>query len=254
MDAMEQAALDSAALAARTILESSGETYRAEETALRMCGAFGMPDAQIIAFPTGFVLSAGAGGRQESRVFRITERVIRLDRIDQVNAVSREAARGGLTPAQALEKLAAVHGKPQSPPLLLGAAYALSAAFFAVMFGGGAGEFAVALLLGAALYAGQFVLARAGVPGQLRVFVLGFLASLLAAAALRAVSAAQEPVITGVIMPLMPGLAMTNAVRDTMRGDLVSGLARGAEALILAILLAAGVAAGLLVRGALWTA
>lgn len=251
---MEKAALDSAALAARTILESSGETYRAEETALRMCNAFGLPDAQIMAFPTGFILSAGVGGRQESRVYRIAERVIRLDRIDMVNAVSRQAAAGLLTPEKALDALTCVHDTPQSSPLLLGGAYALSSAFFAVMFGGAIPEFCLALALGAAVAALQYALGRMKVPGQLRVFVLGFAASILAALSLRVVPAAQEPVITGVIMPLMPGLAMTNAVRDTMRGDLVSGLARGAEALILAILLSAGVAAGLLLRGALWTA
>ena len=44
---------------------------------------------------------------------------------------------------------------------------------------------------------------------------------------------------------------MTNAVRDTIRGDLISGLGRGAEALISAVLLSAGVAAALLIRGML---
>jgi len=41
-------------------------------------------------------------------------------------------------------------------------------------------------------------------------------------------------------MPLLPGLAMTNAIRDTIRGDLISGIARGAEALLVASSLAAG--------------
>jgi len=53
-------------------------------------------------------------------------------------------------------------------------------------------------------------------------------------------------------MPLLPGLAMTNAVRDTIRGDLISGLARSAEALISAILLSAGVAAALFFWGKIW--
>ena len=47
-------------------------------------------------------------------------------------------------------------------------------------------------------------------------------------------------IIISAMMPLLPGLAMTNAIRDAMRGDLVSGVARAGEALIRAIVLAAG--------------
>ena len=50
-------------------------------------------------------------------------------------------------------------------------------------------------------------------------------------------------------MPLLPGLAMTNAIRDTMRGDLVSGVARGAEALLVAVALGTG--AGLVLKAAM---
>ena len=49
------------------------------------------------------------------------------------------------------------------------------------------------------------------------------------------------PVISGAIMPLLPGLAMTNAMRDTIRGDLVSGGARLGEAILSVMMLAAGI-------------
>ena len=48
-------------------------------------------------------------------------------------------------------------------------------------------------------------------------------------------------IIAGSIMPLLPGVAMTNAMRDTMRGDLISGVARGAEAFFNAVLVAISV-------------
>ena len=47
-------------------------------------------------------------------------------------------------------------------------------------------------------------------------------------------------IIISAMMPMLPGLAMTNAIRDAMRGDLVSGVATAGEALIRAIVLAAG--------------
>ena len=48
-------------------------------------------------------------------------------------------------------------------------------------------------------------------------------------------------IIIGSLMNLLPGLAMTNAIRDTMTGDLVSGVARFADVLLIALSLAGGV-------------
>lgn len=249
MTALILTALDSAALAARTILESSGETYRAEETALRISDAFGLKDAQIMAFPTGFVLSAKVEGRQESRVFRVQDRSIRLDRIDKVNAVSREAVSRKIDEIEALNKLLAIRNEDPPKKWKMNLAYALAAAFFSVMFGGGLSEFLLCLLVGSLTHMAQMLLVRLCYPGQLRSFLLGFFAALTSVMGLRLLHGSQEAVITGVIMPLLPGLAMTNAIRDTMRGDLVSGLARGAEALFSAILLSAGVASALMIGG-----
>lgn len=248
---MASVKLDSAALAAQTILESSGETYRAEDTALRMCRAFGLKDAQIIAFPTGFVLSADTEDGESTRVFRVSQRSIRLDRIDQVNGISRLVTQGKLDAQQAHDELCRMRSEPSLPWWKTCLFYALAAAFFTVMFGGGLLEFAFSLLLGFLVQLIELPLAKHNVPSQLRAFLLGFLAALFSVLMLMLWPANQEAMITGIIMPLLPGLSMTNAIRDTIRGDLISGLARGAEALISAILLSAGVAAALLLRGLL---
>lgn len=246
-------AVDSAAMAARVILESSGETYRAEDTALRMGKAFGLCDVQIMAFPTGFVLSATVDGQQQVRVFRVAERSLRLDRIDRVNDISRRAADGQLDSLQALAEMNAMLAEAGMSKLKSCLFYALAAGFFTVMFGGRFLEFGLSLVLGFLVQTAQFPLARLGIPNQLRSFILGLIAAMSALVFLRFTGGNQEAIITGVIMPLLPGLALTNAVRDTMRGDLISGLARGAEALISAVLLSAGVASALLIGGFLWT-
>ncbi len=41
-------------------------------------------------------------------------------------------------------------------------------------------------------------------------------------------------------MLLVPGLSITNAIRDTIVGDLISGLIRAAEAFLVAISIAVG--------------
>ena len=42
-------------------------------------------------------------------------------------------------------------------------------------------------------------------------------------------------------MPLLPGLSFTNAIRDTVMGDLISGTVRVVETLLIAIGIAGGV-------------
>lgn len=49
-----------------------------------------------------------------------------------------------------------------------------------------------------------------------------------------------DVIVAGALMPLLPGLAMTNAVQDTMRGDMVSGMSHALSALLTAGLIAGG--------------
>lgn len=48
-------------------------------------------------------------------------------------------------------------------------------------------------------------------------------------------------IIISSIMLLVPGIAITNAIRDTVAGDLVSGLTRACEAFLVAVAIALGV-------------
>jgi len=48
-------------------------------------------------------------------------------------------------------------------------------------------------------------------------------------------------VIISSIMTLVPGVAITNSIRDTFHGDLLSGVARMAEAVFIAMAIAGGV-------------
>lgn len=49
-------------------------------------------------------------------------------------------------------------------------------------------------------------------------------------------------------MLLVPGLIITNAIRDTIAGDLVSGISRAIEAIFIAIAIAVG--SGIIIK--LW--
>ena len=50
-----------------------------------------------------------------------------------------------------------------------------------------------------------------------------------------------EPTVIGCIVPLLPGVAFTTAVRDAIGDELISGITRAVEALLIAVAIASGV-------------
>ena len=48
-------------------------------------------------------------------------------------------------------------------------------------------------------------------------------------------------------MPLVPGILITNAIRDLMAGELLAGMSRGVEAALTSFAIGAGVAIVLLI-------
>ena len=250
MDAMTPT-LDAVCLAARIILENGGETYRAEETVERMCRGLNVPLVDVLALPTGLMLTLEtADEKTTTRIVRVRTRTIHLGKIDRCNAVSRQVAQGGMDAKEALHSLKEIHESASFPPWIMIPASALSAAFFTVMLGGAWLDFVISFFCGALVQLITPDLSRHHVPTLISNMTAGAVVTLLALLGRRLFPGAQiEPVIAGAIMPLLPGLATTNAMRDTMRGDLVSGGARLMEAILCAVMLAAGIGLTLSVWG-----
>ena len=228
--------------AAQLVLENGGEVYRVEETALRMAKGFDLEDVNIVAFPTSLFLDAG--GRM--RVRRITHRGVNTTRLALVNDISRKVEHGEMPLEEAERALSDIANGYGAEQKTLIPGYALAAASFALMFGGGLGSMIAALLIGALVQTVQPLFSYMAMGGFFGNFTGGVITAFLAhAAALFIPYGDVNATIIGGIMPLLTGLLMTTAVRDTMYGDLVSGIVRALEALLLAASVALGVYIGL---------
>ena len=229
-------------LAAQMVLENGGETYRVEETAMRMAGGLALSDVNVVAFPTSIFVSVD--GR--SQVRRITHRGVNTARLARINDVSRRVERGELSPDEAEAELAAIAADPGWRRRTLIVAFGVSAASFTLLFGGTPGSLITALLAGMLIQAVQPVFAHLAMGTLLFNFCGGFIGALLCRICAYAWPAVNvNAAIIGAIMPMLTGLLMTTAVRDTMYGDLISGIARAVEALLLAACVALGVFVGL---------
>ena len=229
-------------LAAQMVLENGGETYRVEETGMRMAAGLGLDDVNIVAFPTSIFVNVNG----HSRIRRITHRGTNTSRLAQINDVSRRVERGELDTDEAEAALSAIAADPGWRQSTLVIAYGISAASFSLLFGGSWGALLTALIVGMLIQAIQPLLAHRAMGNLLFNFCGGFTGALLCQLqAHLCPSINVNAAIIGAIMPMLTGLLMTTAVRDTMYGDLISGIARAVEALLLAGCVALGVYVGL---------
>ena len=127
-------------LAAQMMLENGGETYRVEETGMRMAAGLGLDDVNIVAFPTSIFVNVNG----LSRIRRITRRGTNTSRLARINDISRRVERAELDIDEAEAALCAIAADPGWKQTTLIAAYGISAASFSLLFGGSFG----ALLMG----------------------------------------------------------------------------------------------------------
>ena len=230
-------------LAGRIIMENGGETYRAEETINRMGSGFGLEEVDSFAVPSGLFISyRGPDGLPVTSVRRVRREGRNLTRVDEVNRVSRQVSSGETDCSHALQRLREIEGMPGDFPGFwhLPAAF-LCASGFTALFGGNLPSIGMAGVVAAVVQLMEMFLRRFRSRGLAASVLGGMLTSLLPGLMALVLPVLQtELVIAGAVMPLVPGLAMTNAVQDTMRGDMVSGLSHGVQAILTAFLIAGG--------------
>lgn len=230
-------------LAGKIIMENGGETYRAEETICRMGEGFGLSEVESFAVPSGIFISyRGTDDALVTGVKRVHRQGRNLTRVDETNRVSRMVSARKMDCDEALKELRQIETMPGP----FGRFWNIAAAFlcavgFSVLFGGMWIDMLIAGGAAAIVQAVSIMMEKMHMRWLATAIVGGFLTALLPHLAKLLLPALQaDVVIAGAVMPLVPGLAMTNAVQDAMRGDMVSGLSHGVQALLTACLIAGG--------------
>lgn len=248
MDA--QLLMKTAALAGELMLCSGAETYRVEDTMHHILKtADNLEMAEVLVIMTG--ITATIKQKDEnviSIVKRVNRRTTNMSRIMEVNDISRRYCGEEITLEEAYKELSGlkknIYSRLENRLGVLGICVG-----FSIFFGGGIREILVTLLVGLVLTAcmtiGEKMRFHAflqDVFGSFGIAVSSLLLSSL-------VKVNLDTVIISSIMPMVPGVAITNAVRDTLQGDYLSGSARVLEAFLKAAGIAVGIAIGLLLMG-----
>jgi len=237
--------LEIACLASIVILQNGGETYRAEEIALRICESGGYAASEVMALPTGVFITLIDNGKPVGTIVkRTTKRGINLSKLDRANYISRAFESREYTEDEAINELSLLDKSDfkHKNRILSAVIGAMAAVFFTLLYGGNFFDCMIGLLCGFIVQIISSSFRRTNIYHFAMSFIGGIVISLIAVCAVTVFKTGSiDAIIIGGIIPLLPGLAMVNAIRDTMMGDLVSGVARLGEVLLIAASIACGV-------------
>ncbi len=236
-------------LAGKLLLQSGAETYRVEDTMKRIADAFHIDESHSFITPTGIIFSIGVEESAKTKLTRVSNRTTDLHKVALVNTISREITGEELTLQEAYDKLKKLEKEKVTFPIRIQIiAAAISSGCFLMMFGGAWNDFFPAVVSGGAGFTGLVCIHK--------LVPIKFLSEFMASVIIGMVSVffvhvgiggELDKIIIGSVMPLVPGVLITNAVRDLMADHLLTGLSKGAEAALTAIAVGSGVALVLII-------
>lgn len=237
--------------AGQLMVENGANTARVEETVHRLGTALGAEWLDVYVTPGGIIATDTSHGEHRTKIQRITRNGLDLSRVAAVLELSRRVEVEQLSIGQVRGALEVIARQPRVYPRWLTVlAVGMSCASFALMFGGGLREaFATLLAAGSAQWL-RDSFAHLNVSRLLMTAVIAAYAAGTALALALALGAiAPDLTMLASVLLLVPGVLMVSSVADLFRGDTLSGLARGAAALLVSSAIGAGVWTVVLVCG-----
>lgn len=239
--------VDTAVLAGEIMLKNGGEAYRVEDTMKRMIGMSKFKHIETLVLATGIMVTLSDPSIDAITVIRrVSERSTDLNRVYLVNDVSRRFCTSKIDLETAFHELKRIQKQEQYKQSFQDICTVGITTFYTALLGGNLQDCLIAflcgILLAAAIHYGKYI--------RVSKFVVDLIGSAVIAACatsfrLYIPELNSDYIIIASIMPLVPGVAITNAIRDTLQGDYVSGSARALEAFLKALFIALGVAAGI---------
>lgn len=235
------------------LMSSGAEIYRVEESVRRLLQAYGLDSPEVFAIPNCVIVSITTPqGHPITRMRRIGGHGTDIELLERCNALCRQLCAHPPEIGKAQALLSALPEQtPRYPPRRVLLAYGIAPAFFSPIFGGCISDAMAAMLAGLSvgvclLYGGRFI----GSNSFFRTAICSVVASLMSLLLVHlGLGRSLDTVTISALMVLVPGVALTNAMREIMAGDIISGLCRAAESILTGTAIAIGAAIGLAIGG-----
>jgi uncharacterized membrane protein YjjP (DUF1212 family) len=227
----------------RILIENGAEVYRVEDTLERICNSwYGLDAVEVFAMTTSVFVTVKFQGYPYTEIVREKNPSIRLNKIELINQFSREFCSTNMSLKEAEKEIRKINETIPTSLFIRSLGAGVTSAFFSIMFGGNYLDFLSSLLIGLLVYWILNLPRNFFIP----IFIVDLLSGLLSSALATifismGFGANLDMIIIGTLMPYVPGVAITNAIRDILAGDYVSGVMTTAKAIFTAIAIALGV-------------
>ena len=253
------------------LLKNGGEIFRVQQTMQLVAKAYGIPGFQVYVLANGLFVSMQEEGRTITRPVESGEAAgqehlfgqehlasqahlasqvryvplssVHLGRVAAVNNLSREIVAQKYTVEEASRKIEQIDKLPFTSNAVQTLMSGLGAGAFCILFGGSLLGSAAAFLSGLVLWIFVLFLTARGA----NKIMVNILASALVTAMgvlffhLFSFGDSMDMIVIGSIVPLLPGVPLTNSIRDYLNGDYLSGTIRMIDAVLVACCIALGV-------------
>lgn len=238
------------------MLLSGADVHLIEEELMRLGHAYGARKMNVLVITATIIVTMTLPNGYEHTLTRriMGDAGIDFHKMERLSRLCDEARTQQLSPEQLEEQLNSIRSRT-IPTWALFAGGILSAGGFAMFFGGSLLDAVVSAAF-AVLLCFSIHYARPWTPNTI---IFNFVNSFICGLGIMAVAAlglgiSTDMVMIGDIMLLIPGVAMTNATRDMLSGDTISGVMRFVESLIWAVSLALGFMAAIWIANMLGVA
>lgn len=232
------------------MLKSDAEVHRVEIAVEKICRAYCAEHIDVFTIQSLILVAVhmpdGTHSTQSRRIFTNTTH---LARIEEYNALSRRICEEKLTIEEVDSEIRRIKNTRTYPFWLTMLGNMLGAGSFAVLFGGSLLD-ALASAVIAVAVAALNAIELENFNKMIKTLLISLVSGLLSCLSVRiGFGDNLDMILVGVLMLMIPGLSLGNAMRDLLWGDTLTGASKAIQAVIVAVMIAVGYGVSLLIAG-----
>ena len=225
------------------MLINGAETYRVEDTVLRICNSRGFNHVNVFASPTVIIISDYKFDGY-SFLKSIKSRSIDLHKISLLNDFSRKfVSDTEITVEEAKKEIKKINRANSYSELIQYISTGIGSAFFAGLVEGNNIPTFISTFITSILAVKIYnkIIELSTIPAFASLITSSVIAFIGVILTQINIISAPTMLVVGAIMPLLPGVSFIKGIRDLIAGDLMSGVARAFDAVVTAVSIACGV-------------
>lgn len=221
---------------------SGAEVSRVEDSVTRIISYFGAKNSSVLSITTSIIVTVNI---EEYNSFTQTRRlgsfVYNMDRLGKMNAISRAICEGKLDLDEARREFNEAISEETYPLKYQFGFFMLIAFCFTLFFGGSFRDAIISTLIAILFKYIEIAGNKIAINKFLTILISSLLGGFLAIVAVKVgLADSVSKISIGDVMLLIPGIALTNSIRDMFSGDTITGGVKFFEASLTAVMIAFG--------------